>query len=112
MRPTLSVTTRLTTYVAALVNLCVMIRVPLQLESPGQFTIAEPSPKFHASLVIVCPCAVDEDDASNTMSSTIVGVAGEKVKLDVGAGGLPIASAVAADVVDCPMSSVTVSCTL
>ena len=104
VRPALSVTTRLTTKVCAVVKVCAEIRfvpfVVMHDGSPGQWITAVPSPKFQATSTIVWPCAVVDELASNTTSSFRPGEAGEKVKFAVGAGGLPTEIVVAADVVD------------
>src|SRR5580704_14889676 len=91
VRPALSVTTRLTMNVCETVNVCAEILLVGPGQSagtpPGQWMTAVPSPKFQATSVIVWPCAVTDELASNTTRSLRPGDAGEKVKFAVGDGG-------------------------
>ncbi len=80
--------------------MCEMIRVPTQAEYAGHVMIGEPSPKFHARLVIVWPCAVLDDEAhQNTIAMPMIGSAGDEVKFAEGAGGVPTLTTLGADVV-------------
>jgi hypothetical protein len=77
-----------------------ILPVDEQFTPPGQLVIVALSPKFQAKFVIVCPCAVVDDDASKTTVSPTCGPVGENVKLAVGAGGPPTVIVVAGEVVD------------
>ena len=90
-----------------------MMRVPWQLASPGQLMIGVLSPKFHAKLVMVVPCVVVVDEASNTMVSCAIGFDGENVKFALGPGGAPTGElACRPTSADWPVSSVTVNWTI
>src|SRR5262245_22294014 len=99
VRPALSVTTRLTANVPVDRKTCVVM--PLLVShagSPGQWTIGVESPKFQSSATILLPCASVVVRQSNTTVSPMAGVLGENVKFAVGAGALPIVTAVPAEV--------------
>ena len=69
-------------------------------KGPPQCTIAVPSPKFHATSMIDCPCAVVDELASNTICCPTAGLTGEEVNPAVGDGGLPGTMVWVADSVD------------